>query len=151
MYVHLLSLFCSPAVKDKICSSNKNISIRPHSTELSGLCQNLKHCFSIFLFYPHLLHIMYSSRYRQPFPQCVSSRGSMDGNVSWSVHHFGLDWNILTIGQIARYFGTYLHCSQRTNPNEFGDPLIYILTLLLVCSQVKILIRPILLTKYLQN
>ncbi len=45
-------------------------------------------------------------------------------SVGRSVHYFGSDWNILTYYRVDRIF---THGHQRMNPNNFGNPLTFLL------------------------
>lgn len=48
--------------------------------------------------------------------------------VGWSVHHFGLDWNIsTTFERIFVKSGTEIHSSQRIKVNDFCDSLAFYL------------------------
>lgn len=45
--------------------------------------------------------------------------------VSLSVHHFGLDCTISTIGRIAMKVYTNINGPQRMKPADFGEPLMF--------------------------
>lgn len=54
---------------------------------------------------------------------CFSAkRSSRDRNVSLSVHHFGPDWSMLTIGWIVVKFSTDIRGFHWMNRTDFGDP-----------------------------